>query len=143
MPGPYDTFSHRWFDEVWNEGNTDTIDEMLHPEMVAHGLSDTRGQEIPGVDAFKVFHQNLRSAVPDLNVTVEQTVAEGEFMVARCRVRGTHTGEGLGFPASGRPVDFSGMTMMRIVDNRVVENWDCYDFLTLMQQVGMVNLAGE
>jgi len=142
MPAPYDTFSHRFFDEVWNQGKTETIEEMLHPEMVAHGLSDTRGQKIPGVEAFKVFHQNLRNAMPDIDVTVERTVSDGEYIVARCRVRGTHTGDGLDFPATGRPIDFSGMTMMRVIEGRVVENWDCYDFLTMMQQVGLVNLGG-
>jgi steroid delta-isomerase-like uncharacterized protein len=136
-----DTFAHRWFEEVWNQGSAAAIDELTHPDLIAHGLTDAAGNEITGVPAFKTFHDNLRSAFPDLDVTVEDTVMEDDMLVARCRVRATHSGNGLGIEATGNPVDFTGMSMMRIVDGRIVENWDSYDFLTMMQQVGLVKLG--
>jgi predicted ester cyclase len=106
-------------------------------------LTDAQGNEITGIPAFKAFHENLRSAFPDIQVTVEETVSEGDLLVARCRVRATHAGNGLGIEATNRPVEFTGMSMMRIRDGRIVENWDSYDFLTMMQQVGLVNLASS
>jgi len=62
--------------------------------------------------------------------------------VAYCRVTATHGGPGLGVAATGRPVSVHGMTMARIADGRIAEGWNCYDFLGLFQQLGMVAVAG-
>lgn len=77
----------RWFEEVWNKGRADAIDEMFAADGIAHGLADDSGSPLRGTDGFRVFHQKFRSAFPDLVVTVEDAIAEGDTVVARCRVR--------------------------------------------------------
>lgn len=81
----------RWFDEVWNQGREDTIDELHAPDGVSYGLggSDT---EVRGPGAFKVFFRNLRGAFPDTRVTFLETLADGNKVVVRFEVQGTHTG---------------------------------------------------
>lgn len=58
-----------------------------------------------------------------------------------CRVTGTHTGEGLGIAPTGKRVDFEGMTIARVIDGQIREGWNCYDFLTMYQQLGVVPAA--
>ena len=89
----------RWFEEVWNKGRADAIDEMFAEGGVAHGLSDESGSPLRGPAAFREFHQKFRNAFPDIVVTVEDTIAEGDQVAARCLVRGKHSGDSLGFAA--------------------------------------------
>lgn len=84
----------RWFEEVWNQGKEATIDELFVPDGVAHGLSKESGRQFQGPADFKPFWRAFRSAFPDIRVTVDDVVAEGEKVVARCTVRGAHTGHG-------------------------------------------------
>jgi ketosteroid isomerase-like protein len=69
---------HRWFSEVWNKGNNEAIDEMLTDTTVIHGLTDTGGVDIKGPAAFREFHKQFRAAFEGLEVTVEDTIAEGD-----------------------------------------------------------------
>ena len=129
---------HRWFEEVWNKGRTDAIDEMFAADGIAHGLSDESGQPLRGPAGFKAFHQKFREAFPDIIVTIEDTVSEGDKIAARCRVRGKHTGDTLGYAATHKPVEFTGMTIIRISDGQIVEAWNNFDFLTMYQQMGVI-----
>ncbi|MBC7931084.1 MAG: ester cyclase, partial [Rubrivivax sp.] len=103
----------RWFEEVWNKGRAEAIDEMFAEDGTAHGLADAGGQPLRGPANFKPFFQKLRDALPDTQVTVEDLVAEGDKVAARCSVRGTHRGDTLGFAASGRAVEFTGICIVR------------------------------
>jgi hypothetical protein len=98
------TLIRRWFDEVWNKGRADAIDEMFAANGIAHGLSDDSESPLVGPEAFKVFHAKSRDAFPDIIVTVEDMVAEGDRVAARCSVRGKHTGDSLGFPGTNSPI---------------------------------------
>ncbi|HET9713296.1 MAG TPA: ester cyclase, partial [Pyrinomonadaceae bacterium] len=71
-------------------------------------------------------------------VTVEDVVAEGDKVVARCSVRGTHTGEHLGFEATNAPVEFEGVAIVRIKDGKIVEAWNHFDFLEMNKQLGVL-----
>jgi steroid delta-isomerase-like uncharacterized protein len=93
---------------------------------------------VRGVEAFKSFYANFRSAFPDIQIIVEDTVTEGDKVVARCRVKATHTGDGLGFPPTSRPVDFTGMCIVRVENGKIAESWNNFDFLTLFQQLGAI-----
>jgi steroid delta-isomerase-like uncharacterized protein len=128
----------RWYDEVWNKGRTEAIDEMLAPDCLAHGLADEAGKTLCGPAAFKAFHQKFCGAFPDINVTVEDVVAEGDKVVARCTVRGTHRGGSLGFAATGKPIEITGVSISRIENGKIVEGWNNFDFMTLFQQVGAI-----
>ncbi len=81
----------RWFEEVWNQGRTEAIDEMFAADGLAHGLSDEGNKPLRGPAAFKEFHAKFREAFPDIVVTVEDTIGEGDKIAARCTVRGKHS----------------------------------------------------
>lgn len=128
----------RWFEEVWNKGRADAIDEMFAEEGVANGLADETGAPLRGPTGFKPFFQKFRDAFPDIEVLVEDTIAEGDKVAARCRVRATHKGEGLGFAPTNRPVEFTGISIVRIRDGKIVEAWNNFDFRSLFQQLNAV-----
>jgi steroid delta-isomerase-like uncharacterized protein len=128
----------RWFEQVWNRGRADAIDEMWAADAVAHGVSDGPGKTMKGPADFKPFHSIFRGAFPDLEVSVEDAIAEGDMVAARCRVRGRHTGDHLGVAATGAPVEFTGMVFARIKDGKLVEAWNNFDFLAMNKQIGIV-----
>ena len=126
----------RWFDEVWNEGRSETIDELMAPDCTAGGLGDTPEQVLKGPADFKPFHEKFRGAFPNIKVAIEDMIAEGDKVAARCSVRGTHTGDHLGVAASNAPVFFDGIAIVRIADGKFVESWNSFDFLTMNKQIG-------
>ena len=132
------TIQHRWFEEVWNKGREDAIAEMLSPDMIAHGLVDESGNELRGAESFKSFHRSFRGAFPDIQVIVEDAVSEGDKTVARCTVRATHTGEGIGLAPTNKPIEINGLCMTRVEDGRIAESWNEFDFMTLYQQIGVL-----
>lgn len=129
----------RWFEEVWNRGRAEAIDEMFAEDAVAHGLA---GDAAPlrGPAAFRPFHRSFRDAFPDIEVVVEDVIAEGDKLAARCSVRGRHQGDTLGFLATQRPVEFTGITFLRVRDGKIVEAWNNFDFMAMFQQLGAVEM---
>lgn len=133
----------RWFDEVWNKGRAEAIDEMFAEDGIAHGLAGESGEALRGTEDFKLFHRKFRDAFPDIEVTVEDVISEGDKVAARCRVRGSHRGDSLGFAASDRPMEITGMTFARVRDGRIVEAWNNFDFISMFQQLGALHLPSE
>jgi len=127
----------RWFEEVWNKGRAEAIDEMFAADGIAHGLSGDEGTPLQGPVDFKPFHEMFRGAFPDIEVIVEDLIAEGDKVAARCSVRGKHTGDHLGVAATNADVDFSGLSLVRIRDGKIVEAWNNFDFLRMNRQVGI------
>ena len=128
---------HRWFREVWNKGDANAIDAMSSEDMVIHGLTDASGSPVTDEQAFREFHKTFRGAFPDIVVEVEDCIAEGDKVVARCAVRAKHTGDSLGIRATNADVDFTGITICRIRDGRFVESWNNFDFMRLNKQLGV------
>ena len=128
----------RWFEEVWNKGRADAIDEMLDENGIAHGLSDDPVNPIKGPRDFRPFHTQFREAFPNMTIVIEDLVAEGAKVAARCSVRGNHKGNFQGIAASQSPIEFTGMTFVRIADGKIVEAWNNFDFTTLNKQVGLL-----
>lgn len=129
---------HRWFEEVWNKGREEAIDELFAEEGVAHGLVDDNGEELRGPAGFKPFFRKFRAGLPDLEVVIEDCVCEGDRTAARCTVRAKHTGEGFGVAATGNVVEFTGMCIVRVRDGKIVEAWNNFDFMALNQQIGLM-----
>jgi len=77
MPLDPATVAHRWFEEAWNQGSERAIDELSADNVIGHGLGEA-GNDVVGRDHFRVFWRNLRTALPDLHVTVEDTITQGE-----------------------------------------------------------------
>ena len=133
----------RWFEEVWNKGRAEAIDEMFAADGVAHGLTDASGAELRGPAHFREFHRSFREAFPDIRVTVEDVLAEGDKVSGRCSVRGTHRSDALGFAVTNRAVAFDGMCIVRIRDGQIVEAWNNFDFLSMYQQLGAVEFTKQ
>ena len=126
----------RWFEEVWNKGRAEAIDEMLAADAPMHGL----GAEMRGPAGFKPFHARFRDALTSLQVTIEDTIEEGDKVAVRISVTAMHTGSGLGLLPTMRPVAVGGLAVARIRDGRIAEGWNSLDQLGMFQQLGAINL---
>ena len=129
---------HRWFDEVWTKGNSNAISEMITEDLVVLGLTDASSNPVTSATAFREFHKTFRGAFPNIVVEVEDCIAEGDKVVARCAVRAKHTGDSLGISATNADVDFTGIAICRIRDGRIVEAWNNFDFMRLNRQLGAI-----
>jgi len=128
----------RWFEEVWNKGRAAAIPEMLAEEGIVHGLSDDPANPLRGPAGFLPFHSQFREAFPNIEVVVEDQLADGDLVATRCSVRGKHTGDSLGFAATQSPVEFTGITITRIKDAKIVEAWNNFDFMKMYRQLGAI-----
>jgi steroid delta-isomerase-like uncharacterized protein len=129
---------YRWFEEVWGKGRAEAIDEMFAAGAVAHGLADEGGAPLRGPEGFKPFFLKFLEAFPDIEVNIDDIITEGDAVAARCTVRATHKGNSLGIEATQQPVEFTGITMLRVKDGQIAEAWNNFDFLKLFQQIGAV-----
>ena len=133
---------HRWFEEVWNQGREATIDELFGEDGVALGLGAGEAP-VYGPAGFKVFWRNIRAALPDVRISVEDTVAEGEKVAARVVLEGTHRGEGLGVSPTGHRVKIAGIVLVQFANGRIIRGWNSWDQLGLLQQLGALPSAGD
>ena len=131
-----ETLVRRWFEDVWNNGRTSAIDEMLSSNAVIRGL----GADLIGPEGFKPFHAAYRQAFPDVTIRLEHLISEGDIVAVRWSGTGTHQGEGLGMAATGRRVQFSGMAFVRVEGAQIIEAWNNFDQLGMFQQLGVVNV---
>ena len=128
----------RWFDEVWNNGNSEAITELITEDVVIHGLTDVDGSPVTNAGEFREYHAQLRTAFPDILVTVDDIFAEGDKVVARCSIEASHTGEMHGIAPTNSPVDFTGMAIVRVKNGKIVEAWNSFDFLKMSRQLGLI-----
>lgn len=124
----------RSFDEVYNQGLLDVVDELVARDFVAHAGS----QEIHGPDGMKQYVAALREAFPDLHLKIDDQVAEGDRVVTRWTASGTHTGHLRGLPPTGKLGVMSGIDIDRVVDGVAIECWIHADELGLLQQLGAI-----
>jgi len=126
----------RSFEDLLNQGDRNVADEVYAPDFLGH--DPAMPEEMRGPEDAKQFVSFYRSAFPDIHVTIEDQVAEGDRVVTRFTTRGTHQGELMGIPPSGKRVEMSGMTMNRVSGGKIAEEWDNYDALGMMQQIGAI-----
>lgn len=127
-----ETVARRWFEEVWNQKREAAIDELLTPESEQRG----EGGPVRGADRFKaeVYHPFLQ-LLPDIRLTIEDTLVCGDDVVVRWRAVGTHTGTAMGKAATGKPVSVFGMTWMKVQDGKLMVGWDAWNVGGLMAQL--------
>ena len=90
-----ETVLHRWFEEVWNQKRESAIDELMAEDAMVHGIVGPDGKEIRGAAAFKPFFHHFCAAFPDIRITIEDALVDGDKVAVRCAVTATHTGPGL------------------------------------------------
>jgi predicted ester cyclase len=112
-------------------GELDAFDRLLTSDYVMHNP-----QEFRGPDGLREMVEGYREVVGGLNVTVDHQFAEGDHVATRFTVRGTHDGELMGTAATGREVEFTGITISRCRDGRIAEEWEITDALGLLAQIG-------
>jgi steroid delta-isomerase-like uncharacterized protein len=122
-------------EELFGSGNLDVADEIYASDYVGHDPSNP--QDVRGLEAAKRAAADYRRAFPDLRVTVEDLIAEGDRVAARLRFRGTHLGELDGIATTGRRVDCTGIVISRIEGGRIAEDWANFDDLGMMRQLGV------
>jgi steroid delta-isomerase-like uncharacterized protein len=123
----------QFYEEVVNAGDIDKIDEILSEDFVEN-------EEFPGLsqdrEGVKEFFRMLRSAFPDVRFQAEDVISEGELAAARYTMTGTHEGEFMGVPPTGKQVTVSGIDIVRLRDGKRFEHWGQFDAMGLMQQLG-------
>ena len=126
----------RIVEEGFNKGSLEVVDELVSPDHVNHA------DNVQGVEAYKGFIGMYRSAFPDLEMTIEDQIAEGDKVVNRWTATGTHQGELMGIPPTGKAMSATGVYIARIQDGQVIEEWGNFDALGMMQQLGVVPAPG-
>ena len=126
----------RYFEEVWNRGEVDALDELLTADYVNHSPSipDPR----PGPGDLKPIVRAMREGIPDLRYEILDLVATGEKAAVYLRVTGTHLGSLFGIPATGRRIDIRQMQVEWLRDGRICRHWHVTDELGLMRQLGVI-----
>lgn len=131
----------RFYDEVWNKGNTGFVFEVFADEYVRHDLRP--GNPIPGAAGQKQVADDFRAAFPDLKHETEFLVGEGDMVVARWTMQGTNTARWGQTPPTGKFVKMSGVNIFRLENGKVVEIWNHRDDLGMMEQLGASIYAGS
>jgi len=129
------TIVSRIWNEIWNCGALHVVDEVIATDYVGH--IPVMPGPVQGADAFKAMIVAYRTAYPDVHLTVDDLLADGDKVVARWTTRGTNTGNLMGMPATGKQIELPGISVFRIVNGKVAEEWEGFDSLGMMLQLGM------
>jgi steroid delta-isomerase-like uncharacterized protein len=135
MSDPKRAVIRRYFDELFNAGRVDIIDELLHPDYVNHSPAP---ELPPGRAGVAIVVRALRAAFPDLHYTIEDVVVGDDAVATRTRLTGTHRGDFFGVPPSGRTIAVSQMTIERFRDGKIVAHHRVTDELALLRQLGAI-----
>jgi len=126
----------RRFAQVWNKGGTEVIDEPAAPDLVVG--YPLLPEDIHGTEAYKQFFVGFYNAFPDVGCRIDDLLAEGDKVTARWTIWGTHQADLPGLPATGKHTEWSGITIYRVVDGKVVEERGEEDALGMLQQLGVI-----
>ena len=118
----------------FNRGDLSVVDELLAPNYVWHGL----GQEINSHEGVRQLVVMLRSGLPDIQLSIERQLAEGDQVATRWRIQGTHKGTLFDVAPSGKRVNITGIVITRVAQGKIVEEWEEFDQFGLFQQIGTV-----
>jgi steroid delta-isomerase-like uncharacterized protein len=125
----------RWFDEVWNQGRTETVRELLDENATGLGQG-APGQTVTGPDEYLEFMRRIRESFSDLRLTVDDAFGCGERVAVRWSATMTHTGSAIGVPPTNRRVTITGIAMVVVRGGKIMGGWDAWDQAGLLQQIG-------
>lgn len=130
----------RFYEEVVNTGNTDRMAEFISPDLVeTDGISRVHG----GIQGMIDHLRGVRTTYPDLTVTIERQIAEGDWVVSVITARGTHLGEWLGMAPTGRQLVYGGVNVDKVVDGKLVEHGGAANLLGPLLEIGAVKVVGS
>lgn len=129
------TVSRRFVEEAFNEGKYEVIEQLVAPTFVNH---DPATGDVTGIDGAQQSIEGYRSAFPDLEITINEQIAEGDLVATRWTAIGTHKGELMGVAATGKEATVTGLSLDKIKDGKIVESWNNWDTLGMLQQLGVV-----
>jgi steroid delta-isomerase-like uncharacterized protein len=122
-----------YVDTVWNRQQMDRADECVAADFIDHGALPGQAGGLAGAKQKWAMYQ---AALPDLRVTIDDMVAEGDKVAVRRSYTGTHQGHLFGVPPTGKAVRFVGFGIFRLADGRIAEHWELFDRFAIMQQLG-------
>ncbi len=130
----------RFYEEVVNTGNTDRMAEFISPDVVeTDGISRVHS----GIQGMIDHVRGVRTTYPDLTVTIERQIAEGDWVVSVITARGTHLGEWLGMAPTGRQLVYGGVNVDKVVDGKLVEHGGAANLLGPLLEIGAVKVVGS
>jgi steroid delta-isomerase-like uncharacterized protein len=130
----------QYLEEAWNKGNVGIIDELMTSDYARYMSGPTQSLNRDGQ---KQRITTFRKAFPDLHLTIDDLIAEGDQVVFRITLRGTHQGAFMGISPTGKPVTVTAIDIARFVNGKIVEHWGQMDALGLMQQLGVIPAPGQ
>lgn len=123
----------RYLEQVIGAGRADLVDEFMVENIALHGTGLP-----PGLPALQAWVQAMADAFPDRQLSVDDVVAEGDRVVARTTMTGTHQGELEGIPATGKAISQPSITIFQLANGKIIEAWYAADHLSFMQQLGVI-----
>jgi steroid delta-isomerase-like uncharacterized protein len=127
----------RCFTDIWNDGNLDAVDELIHPDVVRHHERN-QDEDLYGLEEFRHWVSQSRQAFPDLRLTIEQMFGEADRVMAYVRGKGTHSGDFMRVPATGIGIEWTATALVRLADSKIAECWVIADTLGILQQLGVI-----
>ena len=113
----------RCFTDIWNDGNLDAVNELIHPNIVRHHERN-QDEDLHGLEEFRL--------------TIEQLFGEADRVMAYVRGKATHNGEFMGVPATGSAIEWTATALVRVADGKIAECWVIADTLGILQQLGVI-----
>ena len=127
----------RRYQEIYNSNDLEALSEVVSEDLLTPKIMPG----IPaGIEGAKTAHQIMLAGFPDYQTAIDDLIAEGDKVVARITMSGTHTGSFMGIPPTGKRISFTGMYIARIDDGKIVEHWGEEDGVSLLQQLGVLSL---
>jgi steroid delta-isomerase-like uncharacterized protein len=133
------SLTQHFYEEVWNKGNLDAVDDIMTGDFVDHAAPPGFPS---GPEGAKQVFTMYRTAFPDFRLSLEDLITEGDKVVARWVTHGTHQGELMGIPPTGKPVTVTGIDLFRFAGGKIAEHWSEFDMLGMMQQLGVIPAPG-
>lgn len=124
----------RYFEEVWNQGKLDVLDEIISADYINHNPG--MANPVPGPEGLKPIIAGIRIAFPDLNYVIKNMVVSDSQVAVHTSMHGTHTGELFGLAPTHKVINVNQMQIERIANNKIVEHWRVTDDLTMLKQLG-------
>lgn len=132
VPAANKELVRRFYQGVFVDWDLTLIDELVDPQFISHDWAEGTAR---GPQAFRDFYAGVQSAFPDTHYEVDELVAEGDKVVVRWRLLGTHQGDFAGIAATGAPIAMKGMAIYRVAEGKLMERWVVYDLYGLIEQI--------